>query len=101
MLTNCSKRVQQLRDERSFQRLRIAKKIRALERANFAKRPFNEKQLALNLAQFASSNNDLDLGSDQVENLVGTLIVSSPLLSLDFWTIPVACANSHPGRSSL
>lgn len=54
----------------------------ALEQANFAKRPFNEKQLALNLAQFASDHQDLDLGEDQVENLVGALIVSlhCPLL---------------------
>jgi len=32
--------------------------------------------MALNLAQFASENKDLSLGDDQVENLVGTLIVS-------------------------
>lgn len=32
--------------------------------------------MALNLAQFANANKDLNLGSDQVENLVGTLIVS-------------------------
>jgi len=48
----------------------------ALKQANFAKRSFAEKQLALNLAQFADANNDLDLGKDQVENLVGALIVS-------------------------
>lgn len=48
----------------------------ALEQANFARRPFNEKQLALQLTQFASDNKDFDLGSDRVENLVGTLIVS-------------------------
>ena len=48
----------------------------ALQQANFARRSFVEKQLALHLAQFASANKDLDLGQDQVENLVGTLIVS-------------------------
>ena len=48
----------------------------ALQQANFARRSFVEKQLALNLAQFAAANKDLDLGKDQVENLVGTLIVS-------------------------
>ena len=32
--------------------------------------------MALNLAQFASANKDLDLGTDQMENLVGMLIVS-------------------------
>lgn len=35
--------------------------------------------MALNLAQFASENKDLDLGSDHVENLVGALIVSRTL----------------------
>lgn len=49
----------------------------ALEQANFAKRSFNEQQIALNLTQFASENQDLNLGGDQVQNLVGTLIVSS------------------------
>jgi len=48
----------------------------AMRQANFAKRSFAEKQLALNLAQFADANHDLDLGKDQVENLVGALIVS-------------------------
>ncbi|EME81013.1 uncharacterized protein MYCFIDRAFT_86431 [Pseudocercospora fijiensis CIRAD86] len=74
-------RIQQLRDERSYQRLEqqvAATYPSALEQANFAKRPFNEQQLALNLAQFASENKDLDLGSDQVENLVGTLIAEAP-----------------------
>jgi hypothetical protein len=46
-----------------------------LEQANFAKRPMLEQQLALNLAQFASEQNDIDLGRDKVTNLVGTLIV--------------------------
>lgn len=50
---------------------------RLLEKASFAKRPMNEQQAALNLAQFATDNADLNLGADQVQNLVGTLIVSS------------------------
>lgn len=33
--------------------------------------------MALNLAQFAGANGDLNLGGDQVENLVGALIVSN------------------------
>jgi hypothetical protein len=37
-----------------------------------------EQQLALNLAQFASEQNDIDLGRDKVTNLVGTLIVRVP-----------------------
>jgi len=49
---------------------------RQLEQANFARRSFVEKQVALNLAQFAGTNGDLNLGGDQVENLVGALIVS-------------------------
>jgi hypothetical protein len=48
----------------------------ALQQANFSRRSFVEKQLALNLAQFAGAHKDLSLGQDQVENLVGTLIVS-------------------------
>lgn len=75
-----STRVQQLRDERAYEQVRLAAETpipTALEQANFAKRPFNEQQLALNLAQFANDNKDLDLGGDQVQNLVGTLIVSS------------------------
>lgn len=50
----------------------------AMRQANFAKRSFAEKQLALNLAQFADANHDLDLGKDQVENLVGALIAEAP-----------------------
>ena len=70
--------MQQLRSENAFRRARIAADApRQLEQANFARRSFIEKQMALNLAQFASANKDLDLGSDQVENLVGTLIVSN------------------------
>lgn len=49
---------------------------RPLDQANFARRSIREQKTALNLAQFANTNQDLDLGSDQVQNLVGTLIVS-------------------------
>ena len=45
---------------------------------DFAQRPFDEQQLALNLAQFANDNQDLDLGGDEVQNLVGTLIAEAP-----------------------
>lgn len=76
--TDHSTRVQQLRSEHAFRKARIAAEApRQLEQANFARRSFAEKQMALNLAQFASANKDIDLGSDQVENLVGMLIVSS------------------------
>ena len=72
-----SSRVQRLRSEHAFKRARIAANApRQLQQANFARRSFREKQMALNLAQFANANTDLDLGSDEVENLVGTLIVS-------------------------
>ena len=73
-----STRVQQLRSEYAFKKARNAAEApRLLEQANFARRSFAEQQMALNLAQFASANKDLDLGGDQVENLVGVLIVSS------------------------
>jgi len=66
-----------MRDEHVHKKTRIeAKAPSALQQANFARRSFVEQQLALNLAQFASANKDLELGRDQVENLVGTLIVS-------------------------
>jgi len=69
-----------LKSERAYKRARItAKAPSALQQANFSRRSFVEKQLALNLAQFAGANNDLDFGRDQVENLVGTLIVSCTL----------------------
>lgn len=79
-----STRVQYLRDVAAAnKRARmLAPTPRTLEQANFAKRPFNEKQLALQLAQFASDNQDLNLGFDQVENLVGALIVSPFTLPL-------------------
>ena len=72
-----STRVQQLRNDHAVRRARIvADAPNQLQQANFARRSFREKQMALNLAQFASTNKDLTLGNDQVENLVGTLIVS-------------------------
>ncbi len=57
------------------QKLRATAQAQADKKA-FEKRPFAERQAALNLAQFARQNNDLNLSTDQVENLVGTLIVS-------------------------
>ena len=70
-----------MRNERVFEKARIASAVpRQLDQANFARRSFREKKMALNLAQFANANKDLDLGSDQVENLVGTLIVSRPII---------------------
>ena len=52
---------------------------RQLDQANFARRSIQDQQAALNLAQFAHANKDLGLGRDQVENLVGVLIVSCTL----------------------
>ncbi|KAF2722328.1 hypothetical protein K431DRAFT_302694 [Polychaeton citri CBS 116435] len=49
-----------------------------LDQANFSRRPFAERQLALNLAQFANANKDLNLGNDRVETLIGTLIAEAP-----------------------
>lgn len=72
-----STRVQQLRSENVYKKAKIAAAApRQLAQANFARRSIREQKMALNLAQFANANQDLDLGSDQVENLVGTLIVS-------------------------
>lgn len=44
----------------------------------FDNRPFLDRQAALNLAQFSQANLDLNLGSSEVENLIGTLIVRYP-----------------------
>lgn len=46
----------------------------------FENHPFLECQAALNLAQFAQVNPDLNISSDQIENLIAALIVrESPL----------------------
>ena len=47
-------------------------------KAAFDDRPFLDRQAALNLAQFSQANSDLNLGSSEVENLIGTLIVRHP-----------------------
>ncbi len=57
------------------QKLRAAAQAQA-ETKDFRKRPFAERKAALNLAQFARQNQDLNISADQVENLVSTLIVS-------------------------
>lgn len=58
------------------QKLRASAQAQA-ETKNFQKRPFAERKAALNLAQFARQNQDLNISADQIENLLGTLIVSS------------------------
>lgn len=84
LLTHNSTRVQQIRSAQVYKKARIAAAApRQLSQANFARRSFREQQMALNLAQFATSNQDLDLGSDQVENLVGTLIAEAPAEVVD------------------
>ncbi|KAK0904175.1 hypothetical protein LTS16_018514 [Friedmanniomyces endolithicus] len=72
-----STRMQDIRNQRIHKRPRTAPPS-VMQQANFARRSFAEKQLALNLAQFASANKDLELGSDQVDNLVGALIAEAP-----------------------
>lgn len=63
--------------------LRPNKKARAeprpsqLSQDNFARRSFLEQQTALSLIQFSNEQKDLNLSSDQVENLLGALIVST------------------------
>ncbi|KAI9879463.1 MAG: hypothetical protein M1830_008510 [Pleopsidium flavum] len=59
------------------QKLRAAAQAQA-EKKDFQKRPFVERKAALNLAQFAQQNQDLNISSDQVENLVDTLIAEAP-----------------------
>lgn len=77
-----SERIQLLRNEAAYRRgylaseaRRVPEAPRVLEQANFSRRSFVEQQTALNLAQFANANEDLNLSKDQVTNLVGTLIV--------------------------
>ena len=67
--------------EREERRARIAAAAKAQNgnKEAFDKRPFIEQRTAFNLAQFAQSNTDLNLSTDQVENLIGTLIVSLTL----------------------
>lgn len=75
--TSSSTRVQQLRTQHAYSTAyAMAQAPRQLDQANFAKRSFRDKQTALILAQFANENKDLAFGSDRVETLVGTLIVS-------------------------
>ncbi|WPH00331.1 Hypothetical protein R9X50_00315600 [Acrodontium crateriforme] len=73
-------RVQEEKNDRAFKRARPVNynTPSVLEQANFARRSIREQQTALNLAQFASVNQDLNLGHDQVQNLVGTLIAEAP-----------------------
>ncbi|KAK5168646.1 uncharacterized protein LTR77_005955 [Saxophila tyrrhenica] len=76
-------RVQQLRSQHAYDTARAiaqepGNEPGPLEQANFAKRSFRDKKMALNLAQFASENSDLTLGADQVANLVGALIAEAP-----------------------
>lgn len=59
------------RDDR---KLHIAAQLRAQQEA-FHKRSLADQEAALNLAQFAQLNTDLNLSSDQVQNLIITLIV--------------------------
>lgn len=59
------------RDDR---KLHVAAQLRAQQEA-FHKRSLADQEAALNLAQFAQLNTDLHLSSNQVQNLITTLIV--------------------------
>lgn len=59
------------RDDR---KLHVAAQLRVQQEA-FHKRSLADQEAALNLAQFAQLNTDLNLSSDQVQNLIITLIV--------------------------
>lgn len=69
-----------------------------LSQDNFARRSFLEQQTALSLIQFSNDQQDLNLSSDQVENLLGALIVSTDIL---YHATRHYHANiNFPGRSS-
>lgn len=57
--------------------MRLVAAARAQKEA-FAKRPLVERQAAYHLAALAQANPDSGLDSNQVENLIGTLIVCIP-----------------------
>ncbi|KAK0937810.1 hypothetical protein LTR29_010595 [Friedmanniomyces endolithicus] len=96
-----STRMQDLRNQRIRKRLRTrTAPPRIMQQANFARRSFAEKQLALNLAQFASANKDLELGSDQVDNLVGALIAEAPSEVVDEFMAAENAANQKAKASA-
>lgn len=77
------------RDDR---KLHVAAQLRAQKEA-FHKRSLAEQQAALSLAQFAQVNTDLNLSSDQVQNLISTLIVRLSYLACEL-TEDYVIANS-------
>ncbi|KAK1814732.1 hypothetical protein LTR12_010868 [Friedmanniomyces endolithicus] len=93
-----STRMQDLRNERIHKRPRTTRPS-VMRQANFARRSFAEKQLALNLAQFASANKDLVLGSDQVDNLVGALIAEAPSEVVEDFMAAENAAGERPESS--
>lgn len=68
----------------------------------FAKRPLAERQAAYHLAAFAQANPDSGLDSNQVENLIGTLIVRLPFLlcCLPPFTMSMPVLTAATGRST-
>ncbi|MCJ1340861.1 hypothetical protein MMC09_006157 [Bachmanniomyces sp. S44760] len=52
----------------------------------FHKRPFADRQVALNLAQMAHSNEELSVSTDQIENLVSALIAEAPTAVVDMFS---------------
>ena len=66
---------------REQRKRRIVAAARARQAA-FDKRPLAERQAAFNLARFARSNQDIAIRPDQVTNLINTLIVCLPVLTI-------------------
>lgn len=76
--TNTFFRVKDASYFRRMQQIALIEQQKAANRERFQRRSFVEQKVALNLAQLAQQTPDLNISSDQVENLVDTLIVSLP-----------------------
>ncbi|GAB7352618.1 hypothetical protein MBLNU459_g2994t2 [Dothideomycetes sp. NU459] len=63
---------------RPTQRFRTEHQPSQLSQDNFTSRSILEQQTALSLIQFSNEQKDLNLSSDQVENLLGALIAEAP-----------------------
>ncbi|KAI9845227.1 MAG: hypothetical protein M1837_004982 [Sclerophora amabilis] len=63
---------------RATQGQREVSEARVRQREELEKRSFIDQKAALNLAQFSQANSDLNLGVDEVDNLITTLIAEAP-----------------------
>ncbi|KAI9832674.1 MAG: hypothetical protein M1819_004259 [Sarea resinae] len=70
-------------------------------RSDLNKRSFIDRKAALNLAQIASAQDDLNLGANEVENLINTLIAESPedvvaMMDVDEPNVSTPATTTHP-----